>query len=43
MTGDPEIIPAAQALAMATSEGAKALGFADVGKIEAGRKRYCPL
>ena len=38
MTGDPEIIPAAQALAMATSEGAKALGFADVGKIEAGQK-----
>ena len=40
MTGDPEIIPAAQALAMAmaTSEGAKALGFTDVGKIEAGQK-----
>ena len=38
MTGDPEILPAAQALALATSEGAKALGFANLGKIEAGQK-----
>lgn len=38
MTGDPQIIPAGQALAMATSEGAKALGFKNLGKIEAGQK-----
>lgn len=38
MTGNPEIIPASQALAMATSEGAKALGFKNVGRLEAGQK-----
>lgn len=38
MSGDPEILPAQQALAMATSEGAKALGFKNTGKIEAGQK-----
>lgn len=38
MTGDPEILPAYQALALATSEGAKALGFTDTGKIEVGQK-----
>lgn len=38
MTGDPQIIPAGEALAMATSEGAKALGFKNLGKIEAGQK-----
>lgn len=38
MAGDPQIIPAKQALAMATSEGANALGFTNVGKIEAGQK-----
>lgn len=38
MTGNPQIIPAAQALAMATEEGAKALGFENLGKIEAGQK-----
>lgn len=38
MIGDPQIIPAGQALAMATSEGAKALGFKNLGKIEAGQK-----
>ena len=35
MTGDPQILPAAEALALATSEGAKALGFKNLGKIEA--------
>lgn len=38
MSGDPEILPAQQALAMATSEGAKALGFKNTGKIEVGQK-----
>ncbi len=38
MTGDPQILPAAQALELATSEGAKALGFKNTGKIEAGQK-----
>ncbi len=38
MTGDPEILPAAQALAMATSEGAKALGFENLGEVKAGQK-----
>ena len=37
MTGDPQILPAAEALALATSEGAKALGFKNLGKIEAGQ------
>lgn len=38
MSGNPEILPAQQALAMATSEGAKALGFKNTGKIEVGQK-----
>ncbi len=38
MSGDPEILPAQQVLAMATSEGAKALGFKNTGKIEVGQK-----
>ena len=37
MTGDPQILPAAEALALATNEGAKALGFKNLGKIEAGQ------
>ena len=37
MTGDPQILPAAEALDLATSEGAKALGFKNLGKIEAGQ------
>ena len=37
MTGDPQILPAAEALALATSEGAKALGFKNLGKIGAGQ------
>ena len=35
---DPLAIPAAQALQMGTEEGAKAVGFKNVGRIEAGYK-----
>ena len=35
---DPLAIPAAQALKMGTEEGAKAVGFKNVGRIEAGYK-----
>jgi 5-methylthioadenosine/S-adenosylhomocysteine deaminase len=34
--GDPKLLPAAQALTMATETGARALGYADCGRIEAG-------
>ena len=37
-TANPVVLPAKQALAMATSEGAKALGFENVGELVAGQK-----
>lgn len=37
-TGDPEIIPAGKALEMVTVDGARALGFKDVGTIAVGQK-----
>lgn len=37
-TGDPTVIPASQALQMATVHGADALGLANIGNIEVGKK-----
>ncbi|HIU64396.1 MAG TPA: amidohydrolase, partial [Candidatus Avacidaminococcus intestinavium] len=37
-TGDPLIIPASEALTMVTLNGAKALGFNNVGEIKVGQK-----
>jgi 5-methylthioadenosine/S-adenosylhomocysteine deaminase len=36
--GDPRLLPARQALTMATTTGAEALGYRDCGLIEAGKR-----
>ena len=38
ISGDPLLIPAQEALKLATKQGASALGFTDVGEIEVGQK-----
>lgn len=38
VSGDPLVIPAKQALDLATKQGASALGFADVGELAVGQK-----
>jgi 5-methylthioadenosine/S-adenosylhomocysteine deaminase len=38
LDGDPTAVPAAQALAMATREGAKAIGWPELGTLEVGKQ-----